>query len=211
MGIETAIMAAVALGGAAMSGKGMLDQAQAKKDAAAAGRAQDAAYQGSYQASVEASDASLRGAKAREAQMLLDNKRQQRQLIREAQVARSQAIARAGNSGAGVGPLGVDSSVLSGQAQVTNQQGFGTQVIGQNVDIGKQLFQSDYDILAANKKAARYGTAANLAGTQLNMAQANSQYASAMVGTGMSIMQNAGGFASNAVSIGGYAKSLFQA
>ncbi len=89
----------------------------------------------------KAQAAAKRAEALREQQMKLDATRQRRQIIREAIVARGQAVSNASNQGA----LG-GSGIQGGIAQITNRANQAIVGVNQNEKIGSQIFDANADI-----------------------------------------------------------------
>lgn len=91
-----------------------------------------------FQGGKTVAKANEKAEKAREAAMNLDAKRRQRQVIREAQLARSTALANATNQGAQE-----SSGLAGGQAQITSQQNDSILGIQQNQELGTEIFRAN--------------------------------------------------------------------
>lgn len=111
--------------------------------AGAAGSAIQFAGQRKAQAGAEKAE------RLREAQMNLENARSRRQIVRQALVARGQALTGATAQGA------QDSSgALGGQQQITSESGQSTLAVNQNQQLGQGMFSANRQISAGNSQAS---------------------------------------------------------
>jgi hypothetical protein len=158
-----AVSTAIALGSLAVGGataiKGSIDKQEASKAAA--------------RASQEYSAASQRAESLRRTQMELDAARKRRDIIRQTIVARSTATSNANYSGSLYG-----SGLQGGLSQISQEGNSQLVSLGQNLAIGRGIFDANAD-----------ASAAQYAG---NIAQSNAQSANSMFNLGIGLMQNAG-------------------
>lgn len=82
--------------------------------------------------------------KARIQQLNLETQRRKRETIRQATVARAEALSNATNQGAGE-----TSALAGGVAQVTNQAGRNIQAANQDYSIGREIFRQNMKIADA--------------------------------------------------------------
>lgn len=128
-------------------------------------------------AAEEQATASRQAEAARKQQMDLDAVRKRRQTIREATVARAQALAAGVNQGAAG-----SSGLAGGMGQVNSDANAGLSVVAQGQDIGNQLF-------AANSLYSEAGLRGDRARAQ---GQAAGAWGSTISSLGGAIMNNAG-------------------
>lgn len=119
-------------------------------------------------------------------QMEMSSRRQQLEIMRNAQRARAQGTAAAVNQGASLG-----SGLQGALAQNTNQQYFNSQGVSNNLAIGENIFNTNNDI--SKKKM------------QLADVQANQATNTSLMSLGGSMVSNAGTIG----NIGRQATSLF--
>lgn len=98
----------------------------------------------------EQTKAQLKAERIRHRQMRLDFMRQRREVVRQALVARSTLIAESVAKGAEG-----DSSVITGLAGVTTQQGRSMETNKQNEALGDSLFKANMDYFRAGGKIAQ--------------------------------------------------------
>lgn len=183
-------MAAVtaAIIGGAVAVKGMVDQKSAVKKQNSQIKKANAANAAVAEQNVLASEASVRAEALRAQQMELEGLRRRRDIIRQAQGARSLGLARANAQGALAGNA---SSVQAGQQQVNSTQRADVLANLQNIQIGRGLFAENKAIYEAQAQGATIQTQANnyMTSAQTYANRANS--AQALFGAGMNIMGNA--------------------
>jgi len=152
----TAILAATAIGGVALSGYGMYEQQQGRNAQVAGAQQQAAGARVQALAAQQASEGAQRQVEGaivqnqanktiigleqqtdeqRRLAMELDARRSMRQTIRQAQVARAQGLAAATNQGAQFG-----SGLQGGYGQVSGDMNTSLLGIGQNLAIGRAIF-----------------------------------------------------------------------
>lgn len=90
------------------------------------------------------SSAGKKAEKLRERQMNLESAREKRQIVRQAILARSEALASATAQGAQYG-----SGLQGGQAQITNNAAQGILGVNQNTEIGAGIFKANRDMATA--------------------------------------------------------------
>lgn len=100
----------------------------------------------------KAAAASKKAERLREKQMNLEAARRRREIVREAQLARSQALAAGVSQGADVGSSGVQ----GGFAQIAGRAGLSTLQVNQGQDIGAGLFDANADI-ASGESISSFG------------------------------------------------------
>ena len=154
MAAVSTIMAATAVAGSAISAYGTYGQAGAQR---------------------RITQADIRAENAREKQMELENKRKQRDILRNAQVARANALAKTSSQGAAAD----GSSALPGvYGQI--QTSAGQQILAQaeNTQIGRELFAAARDKAKAQGQAATYqaisGLGQSISGNSQSIAQVGS-------------------------------------
>ena len=184
--VSTAIMAATAAVGIGTSLAGISEQKKQEKKAQQAAAQQNKAFGAQQKASVQASQASQRAEEARKQQMELDATRARRQSLRSTIVARSLATAR----GQGRGAQG-DSAIQGAQFQIGNYGAQDQRSIEQNLGIGRNIFQANYDVLQANIAGANAGTQANLAGSMIQQAQFGIDWGKSLFSLGANIAGSA--------------------
>lgn len=184
--VSTALLAGTALLGAATSAYGLYEQGKAAKRQEEALGQQNAAYAQQAAASVQASQASQRAEAARKRQMELDAKRATRQQIREQIVARALSVSRAYGRGAGS-----SSAATGAQYQIAGQGASGIRDIDQNLGVGRQIFQANYDVLQAQIAGANAGSQANYAGMLVQQAQYGIDYGKTLFNLGGAIAASA--------------------
>lgn len=138
----------------------------------------------------KASAASVRAERLRAQQMELEGLRRRRDIIRQAQGARSLGIARANAQGA----LTTDSSVQAGTQQLASQQRVDTLANLQNIMIGRGLFKENEAIYKAQAKGATIQTQANQYQSLAAQYGNQAQYGQQLFGAGLSIAQSAPAF-----------------
>ena len=136
------IMAGTAIAGMATSAYGKYGQSKAYK---------------------KISQAEIRAENARQKQMELENKRKQRDILRNAQVARANALSKTSSSGASAD----GSSALPGvYGQIATDAGQQILATAENTQIGREIFAANRDASKARGQAATYGAIAEL-GSQI--------------------------------------------
>lgn len=96
-----------------------------------------------YAGAQKAQKGQERAEKLREAQMNLENQRQQRQVIRQSTIARAQALSNASNQGAQDG-----SGLQGGYGQIQGQAGGAFVANNQNQQLGAGMFAANRQISA---------------------------------------------------------------
>lgn len=110
-------------------------------------------------AAKDAANAQKKQEQLREAQMNMDAMRERRTAVRQAQVARANAVSSAGSQGA------IDSSGLAGgQAQISGQTGQNLVGINAAQNLGTQMFAANADEAAAQSRSATGGGVSSLGG-----------------------------------------------
>lgn len=150
-------------------------------------------------ASKDASAASLAAEKVRLQQMELEGIRRRRDIMRQAQAARSLGLARANAQGA---LSAGTSSAVAGQQQMASLERADTLANNQNISIGRQIFAENKKIYDAQARGAQYQSQSNLALANAQAYGNQSSYASRLFGAGMNI-------AGSAVAAGNVAETMF--
>lgn len=119
-----------------------------------------------YQGQQKQAKAAKRSEQLREKQMNLDATRQRRQAIRQAILARSQALTSGANQGAGVGSSGVQGAI----GQATNTEAQSVLGVNQNQSIGGGIFSANRDYAAGGTMAATGQGISSLGGALFNNA-----------------------------------------
>ena len=96
--------------------------------------------------------AQQRAEEARKRQMELDAARRSKEVVRQQQRARSAAVTNATAQGAQFG-----SGLPGGYGQIGGQTGFNLLGIGQNLQIGRDIFAANADVSAARMRMADAG------------------------------------------------------
>lgn len=102
--------------------------------------------------SIQAEKANEKAERARQQSVELDSRRRTRQIIREAQVARANALSNATNQGAAQG-----SALPGAYAQISGQEATAITGVEQNKELGDRIF-------AANREAASAATTQAIGG-----------------------------------------------
>lgn len=111
----------------------------------------------SYMGARKAAKASERAEKLRERQMNLQAARDRRQSVRQAVVARAQALSSATAQNAGEG-----SGLAGGFAQIQNQNASNVQGINQGQEISRGIFQANRDIAKGQRLQGLGGAISDL-------------------------------------------------
>lgn len=137
---------------------------------------------------------SLLAEQARQQQMNLDASRQMRATHRQAVIASASATARSVGAGASAA-VGMQSSGLQGAtSQIAAQQGYGIGNIGQNQQIGTQIFTAQENIFADKSQGAL------IQGNQ-NYLRSQGALDAQLYNTGVSLVGNAGKAQANWTSL----------
>jgi hypothetical protein len=107
----------------------------------------------------KAAKASARAEKLRETQMNLEAQREKRKTVREATIARAQALSAGVSQGAQFG-----TSIQGGQGAVSTAAASRQQGISQGQEIGAGIFQANRDIARAQSLTALGGGISSLGG-----------------------------------------------
>jgi len=150
------IMAGIAIGGIATSAYGRKKQSKAFR---------------------QISQAEIRAENAREKQMELENKRKQRDILRNAQVVRANSLSKVSGSGADTKGSSAWGGVVG---QVNTDAGQQILASAQNTMIGREIFQANREASFYRGEAATAGAIADT-GSQI----ANSAVSIAKIGTSL--------------------------
>lgn len=104
-----------------------------------------------------------RAEQIRRSQMHLESQRERRNIVRQAMVARAQAVSSAESQGAMDG-----SGLAGGLAQVTAQGGRAVTAVNQNTDLGNQMFSANRMISSGNSMSAFGSGISSLGGALVN-------------------------------------------
>lgn len=137
--------------------------------------------------SVKAAQASQRAEALRLKQMRVEGIRRRRDIMRQAQAARSVGIARAIAQG------GLDStSAQAGQNAASTNQRIDVLANLQNIMIGEGIFAENKKITEANTRGANFQTVANTYNAASQQSRNNAEGAQQWVGLGLNLLNNAG-------------------
>lgn len=197
--MPTSIIAAAAIGGLVMSGVGMMKQQDALKQQ----KAQQTAAAGEMMAAQTdeiQNEQAVEGQKRK--QMDLDYRRQQLQIVRNSQQARSLSLATATHQGVGgQAPSSALSGAFAGEQSSARLQ---TVAGNQNYQIGNDIFDLNKKISADRIQYANAQTQYNLAGS---IGAANAGAGAGMMSLGGAMVSAAGTFGNVASSAGGMFKN----
>jgi hypothetical protein len=112
-----------------------------------------------YSGQKEAAAGAQRAEKLREAQSEMEGNRQRRQIVRQAVLARSEALTNATGQGASEG-----SGLAGGYGQIQGQSGGALAGSAQNQQLGQQMFAANRQIAAGQTTASTGGGVSSLGG-----------------------------------------------